>query len=313
MTSTNTLIFGGSGLIGSACVRYCEKSGYFCQAPSRDECDVSDDKAVREYLDNLRPQAVILAVGAVGGISQNLRTPADFLFHNTSFLMNVLPACIDYGVSKFVFFGSSCMYPVNGVQPYEERMLFDGKPERTSMSYAVSKLWGVEACLAVNRQHADIQCIPVIPNSVYGPNDDFGSESSHVLSALLGRFDHAKEHNLAEVEIWGSGLPLREFVYADDVASATFRLLGTEVPRDRCFNIGTGSEISILDLARLIASIVGYKGSIVTASQKPDGASRKLLDSSFLNGIGWVPETSLVEGLIKTYDWYKSNRSGWQC
>lgn len=309
MTSTNTLILGGSGLIGSACVRYCEKHGYSFQAPSRDECDVSDYRSVRGYLDVFRPQVVILAVGAVGGISQNLKTPADFLFHNTNFLMNVLPACIDFDVAKFVFFGSSCMYPVSGVQPYQEQILLDGKPEKTSMSYAMSKLWGVEACLAVNRQYHHIQCIPVIPNSVYGPNDDFGTESSHVLSALLGRFHHAKEHNLAAVEIWGSGSPLREFVYTDDVASATFRLLGTEVPRNRCFNIGTGSEISILELARLIASIVEYKGGIVTDSQKPDGASRKLLDSSFLNGIGWIPKTNLVDGLVQTYAWYKSNRS----
>ena len=309
MTDVNTLILGGFGMIGSACVRHCEANGYIFKAPSRKECDVSDPVAVRQYLNLLQPQIVILAVGAVGGIAQNLKTPADFLFENTNFLMNVLPACIDCGVSKFVFFGSSCMYPVEGRQPYEENILLEGKPEKTSMAYAMSKLWGVEACLAVNRQYDHIQCIPVIPNSVYGPNDDFDDASSHVLSALLARFHHAKEHDLAEVEIWGSGSPLREFVFADDVASAVFRLLETEVPRDRCFNIGTDSEISILDLAQLIGSIVGYKGSIVTASHKPDGAPRKLLNCSFLNGIGWAPKTRLDEGLLKTYDWYKSNRS----
>ena len=302
MTDVNTLILGGFGMIGSACVRHCEANGYIFKAPSRKECDVSDPVAVRQYLNLQQPQIVILAVGAVGGIAQNLKTPADFLFENTNFLMNVLPACIDCGVSKFVFFGSSCMYPVEGRQPYEENILLEGKPEKTSMAYAMSKLWGVEACLAVNRQYDHIQCIPVIPNSVYGPNDDFDDASSHVLSALLARFHHAKEHDLAEVEIWGSGSPLREFVFADDVASAVFRLLETEVPRDRCFNIGTGSEISILDLARLIGSIVGYNGSILTVSHRPDGAPRKMLDSSFLNGIGWVPKTSLDKGLVKTYD-----------
>lgn len=309
MTGANTLILGGSGLIGSACARYCDANGYIFKAPSHKECDVSDLVAVRQYLNLLQPQIVILAVGAVGGIAQNLKIPADFLFQNACFLMNVLPACIDCGVRKFVFFGSSCMYPVEGPQPYVEDMLLEGKPEETSASYAMSKLWGVEACLAVNRQYDHIQCIPVIPNSVYGPNDDFDDASSHVLSALLARFHHAKEHHLGEVEIWGSGSPLREFVFADDVASAVFRLLETEVPRDRCFNIGTGSEISILDLARLIGSIVGYNGSILTVSHRPDGAPRKMLDSSFLNGIGWVPKTSLDKGLVKTYDWYKANRS----
>lgn len=306
MNSVNTLIFGASGLIGSACVRYCEAYGYSFSAPSHNECDVSDRSAVMQYLDMLRPQIVILAVGAVGGIAQNLKTPADFLFQNTNFVLNVLPVCVDFGVSKFVFFGSSCMYPVDAVQPYEESMLLDGKPEKTSMSYAISKLWGVEACLAFNRQYDQIHCIPIIPNSVYGPNDDFNDQSSHVLSALLARFHHAKQLNVAEVEIWGSGSPLREFVYADDVASAIFRLLETEVPRDRCFNIGVGSEVTIMDLATMVAATVGYKGAIVCNPKRPDGAPRKILDSSFLNSLGWVPKTKLAEGLVKTYDWYVS-------
>lgn len=306
MTGVNTLILGGSGLIGSACVRYCEANGYIFEAPSHKECDVNDPVAVRQYLNLLQPSIVILAVGAVGGIAQNLKTPADFLFRNTNFLMNVLPACIDFGVGKFVFFGSSCMYPVEGIQPYEESMLLKGKPEKTSMSYAMSKLWGAEACLAVNRQYDYIQCIPVIPNSVYGPNDDFDDASSHVLSALLARFHHAKEHNLAEVEIWGSGLPRREFVYSDDVASAVFRLLETEVPRDRCFNIGVASEVSIMNLANMIAKTVRYTGAIVTDPGRPDGAPRKILDSSFLSSLGWTPKTTLLEGLAKTYHWYMS-------
>lgn len=299
-----TLILGGTGLIGSALIRHCEQNCFSFLAPSRDECDLTDRAAVREYLMNVRPEVVIMAVGVVGGIAQNLKTPADFLFQNTNFLANVLPECISTGVLKFIFFGSSCMYPVNCTQPYEEKMLFDGKPEQTSISYAVSKLWGVEACLTVNRQYDHIQCIPVIPSSVYGPNDDFGKESSHVLSALINRFHHAKEHDLPEVQIWGTGAPLRDFVYSDDVAGGVYSLLNANLPRNRAFNIGSGEEISIYGLAKLIASVVGFNGSINFDSSKPDGAARKILDVSFLGNLGWSPQVDLETGIKRLHQWY---------
>lgn len=309
MSLSQILIFGGGGLIGSACVRYCQAAGLQFSAPLRSECDVTNVNSVRFVLEQSVPDTVILAVGSVGGIAENLRRPADFLLKNTLFVSTVLPLCISYGVKNFVFFGSSCTYPVNGDQPYQEESILSGLPESSSLPYAVSKILGIHACLSVNRQYPQIRCIPVIPNSTYGPNDDFGSKSSHVLSALIGRFHEAKIGRARNVEIWGSGTPKREFVYADDVASAVFCLLADEsAPRDRCFNIGSGVEVSINELASMVADTVGYYGRIIPDISKPDGASRKLLDSSYLRGLGWTPVVDLKEGLKRSYGWYLSSK-----
>jgi len=308
MSLNQVLIFGGGGLIGSACVRYCEATGLHFRAPPRNKCDVTKINDVRFVLEQSVPDTVILAVGAVGGIAENLRRPADFLLKNTLFVSTVLPLCIEYGVKNFVFFGSSCTYPVNGDQPYREESILNGYPEPSSLPYAVSKILGIHACLAVNRQYPNIRCIPVIPNSTYGPNDDFDSKSSHVLSALIGRFHQAKIDHSRAVEIWGSGTPKREFVYAEDVASAVFCLLAHESPRDRCFNIGSGTEVSIEKLASMVAETVGYDGYILKDTSKPNGAPRKLLDTSYLRGLGWTPKIDLVEGLKRTYTWYLSHR-----
>ena len=305
-----TVILGGAGLIGSACVRHCQDQGLPFLAPSREECDASRYGSVESFLCDARPERVIVAAGAVGGIIQNLKTPADFLFANSQFVSAALPACQKAGVADVVFFGSSCMYPVDGPQPYKEEAILSGPPEKTSMSYAVSKLLGVQACFAMNAQYPTVRCVPVIPNSTYGPNDDFGGASSHVLSALVGRFHEAKVAGAGVVTIWGSGTPKREFVYSDDVAAAVFHLLDTDTPRDRCVNIGTGEEVTILELARLVATVVGFEGRIELDVSKPDGAPRKLLDSAFLRETGWVPQVGLADGLRKTYDWYLDQKEG---
>ena len=300
----STVIFGGTGLIGSACVRHCETHGISFHAPSREDCDAISTRSVSSYLGDVRPERVIIAVGAVGGIVQNLKTPADFLFANSRFASAILPACQKFGVDDVVFFGSSCMYPVHGPQPYQEKTILSGTPEKTSMSYAVSKLLGVQACFAMNSQYPALRCIPVIPNSTYGPNDDFDHKSSHVLSGLLVRLHEAKVTGASTVSIWGSGRPRREFVYSEDVADAVFHLLRSDTPRDSCINIGSGEEVTIGELAELVAAVVGFEGTIEFDLSKPDGATRKVLDSTFLHGIGWAPRINLAEGIRRTYAWY---------
>jgi GDP-L-fucose synthase len=302
-------VAGKTGLIGSAMVRLLEREGFSqIVAPSRDDLDLQDAVAVAGFFDRAKPQYVVLAAGRVGGIVENQTFPADFMDENIAIQLNVLMAARKANVAKLILFGSSCMYPRECPQPMAEDSLLSARPEPTSLPYAISKLAGTYMCLAYNKQHGDKRFIPVIPNSAYGPNDNFDSKSGHVLSSLMARFHAAKIAGLDFVTLWGSGSPRREFVHADDIAAACLHLLQNEVSSlEFPLNIGVGSDVSIRQLAEMIASIVGYHGRLEWDASKPDGAPRKLLDSSRLKSYGWKPSVQLHEGLRSTYEWYRLN------
>lgn len=299
-------VAGHAGLIGSAVVRRLERDGYRTLITRRrSELDLQDGRQVSTFFEKIHPEYVILAAGRVGGIVDNQTFPADFMDENVAIQLNVLKAARKVGVRKLILFGSSCMYPRECAQPMAEEALLSGKPEPTSLPYAMSKLLGTYMCLAYNKQDCDIRFIPVIPNSAYGPYDNFDPKSAHVLSSLMARFHHAKVNGAESVTLWGSGSPRREFIHADDIAAACVHLLkednlAVELP----INIGVGKDVSIKELAELIADIVGYRGELKWDQTKPDGAPQKLLDSTRIRSLGWEPRIGLTEGLASTYRWY---------
>ena len=309
--NTGDLIYvaGHTGLIGSALVRRLEGSGFTnLLLAKRAYLELTDNAEVANFFEEQKPSYVLLAAGKVGGILENRDFPMDFMTTNLNIQLNVLSAAAKNDVRGLVMFGSSCMYPRECAQPMSEDTLLSGKPEPTSIAYAMAKLTGVHMCLAYNRQNSSQKFIPIIPNSAFGPNDNFDEQSGHVLSVLLRRFHEAKEKGESEVTIWGSGTPRREFVYSDDIADAAIHLMSHVAPATVFpIIVGIGSDLSIKDLAVQIAEGVGFDGVIKLDRTKPDGAPRKLLDSSRINAMGWKPKTSFLEGLNKTYEWYKSN------
>ena len=273
----------------------------------RDHADLelANAEAVEKFFGECKPKYVVLAAGRVGGIVENQTYPADFISENLAIQLNVIKFAQRFGVQKLIFFGSSCMYPRDCPQPMSESALLTGKPEPTSMAYAIAKLSGVEMCLAFNRQYGEKRFIPVIPNSAYGPRDNFDPKSGHVLSALMRRFHEAKMAGASSVTLWGSGNPRREFVHADDIADACLWLLGNSLETvELPINIGVSQDYSIKELAEQVAGVVGYDGDILWDTGKPDGAPRKLLDSTRINVAGWEPSIKFGEGLISTYQWY---------
>lgn len=299
-------VAGHAGLIGSAMVRCLQDAGYQnIVVRTRDQLELQDTAQVASFFEYERPQYVVLAAGRVGGILENQTLPADFINENLAISLNVLRSAHHTDVRKLILFGSSCMYPRECPQPMAEEVLLSGKPESTSLPYAIAKLAGVHLCLAYNRQYGEQRFIPVIPNSAYGPNDNFDSGSGHVLSALMTRFHQAKLLEAPSVELWGSGSPRREFVHADDIALACLYLLGGDfLDMPLPLNIGTGQDISIKELAVAMAEVVGYRGHLLWDSSKPDGAPRKLLDSERIKRLGWQAQIDLETGLRSTYDWF---------
>ena len=302
-------IAGHIGLIGSALVRGLEHQGYSnLLLASHSELELTDACAVDSFFEEHLPVYVLLAAGRVGGIVENNSYPADFMTENLSIQLNVLKAAHRTGVSKLILFASSCMYPRECPQPMEESALLSGQPEPTSLAYAMSKLAGLQMCLAFNQQFGEQRFIPVIPNSTFGPNDNFDPKSGHVLSSLIRRFHEAAQNRVPSITLWGSGTPRREFIHADDVAAAcTFLLESDTASLPLPLNIGSGTDFSIAELAVIIADIVGYKGSILWDSSKPDGAPRKLLDSQRLRSFGWEPKVDFQQGIKETYQWYIEN------
>lgn len=303
-------VAGHAGLIGSAVVRRLERDGY--RGPvtrGRNQLDLQDGGRVAKFFDEVHPEYVVLAAGRVGGIIENQTFPADFMDENIAVQLNVLRAARKAGVRKLIFLGSSCMYPRECPQPMAEDALLSGKPEPTSLPYAISKLAGTYMCLAYNKQDHDTRFIPVIPNSAYGPHDNFDPKSGHVLSALMARFHQAKVSGAESVTLWGSGSPRREFIHADDIADACMHLLtqdnaAIEFP----LNVGVGADVSIKELAELIAGVVGYQGRLEWDLTKPDGAPRKLLDSTRIQSLGWKPSVGFAAGLASTYQWYVAHQ-----
>lgn len=302
-------VAGHTGLLGSAVVRSLTRGGFgsVVTAAHRD-LELTDVQAVDRFFAENKPEYVVLAAGRVGGIVENQTYPADFMNTNLSIQLNVLRAAQRAKVKKLILFGSSCMYPRECPQPMAETALFSGCPEPTSLAYAVSKLAGMQMCLACNQQYGGKRFIPVIPNSAFGPNDNFDPKSGHVLSALIRRFHEAKETGAPSVTLWGSGSPRREFIHADDIADACLALLeGDTAQLQFPLNLGTGKDISIRELAEAIAGVVGYTGRLEWDTSKPDGAPQKLLDSSRLLAFGWQPKIEFTEGLQSTYRWYLEN------
>ncbi len=299
-------VAGHRGLIGSAVHRALVAKGHpDLVVRTRAELELRDGAAVEAFFASERPDYVVLAAGRVGGIVVNRDFPADFISDNLAIQGNVIGAAQRHGVRRLVFFASSCMYPRECPQPMGEDLLLTGKPEPTSMAYAISKLAGMEMCLAQNRQHGGLRFVPVIPNSVYGPNDDFDPATGHVLSSLVRKFHEAKAKRARAVGLWGTGSPRREFLYADDLATACLRLLDADlagVPLP--LNIGPGEDVSIAELAAIVARVTGFDGAIEWDRSKPDGAPRKLLDSTRMRALGWAPSTPLEDGIRRTYQWY---------
>jgi GDP-L-fucose synthase len=302
-------VAGHTGLIGSAVKRKLERSGFSnVITASHQHLELTDTLSVDEFFDNTKPEFVVLAAGRVGGIVENQTYPADFMNTNLAIQLNVLRAAHRVGVRKLILFASSCMYPRECPQPMQESALFSGYPEPTSLAYAVSKLAGMQMCLAYNQQYGEKRFIPVIPNSAFGPNDNFDPKSGHVLSALIRRFHEAKEVKASSVTLWGSGNPRREFIHADDIAEACLILLREDTSHlELPLNLGTGKDFSIRELAENIATVVGYTGELEWDTSKPDGAPRKLLDSSRLLTFGWHPSVDLASGLKSTYQWYQDS------
>lgn len=309
LTSQKILVAGASGLIGRAVVNRFRKAG--CNeilVPTHSELDLEDSATVASFFQSQRPDVVVLAAGKVGGILENKYKPIEFLTRNLAIQMNVCAAADLIGTSRVVLFGSSCMYPKECPQPMSEDMLGTGKLEPTSLSYATAKIAGLQLGFSYNQQHEIDRFLCVIPNSAYGPGDNFDPQSGHVLSSLINKFHRAKARSAEHVELWGTGMPKREFVFSADIADALLFMLQEGVKTDDMpINIGTGVDISISDLATQIAAVVGYNGKIIWQTDKPDGTLRKLLNSDRLLSMGWKPKTKLRAGLEKTYDWYLKN------
>ena len=302
-------IAGHTGLIGSAMVKQLHTAGFNNLLLARhSELELTDAVATANFFEKNRPEYVVLSAGKVGGIIENKTYPADFMNANLAIQLNVMKSAHKADVKKLIFFASSCMYPRECPQPMKEEVLFSGYPEPTSMAYAVSKMAGLQMCLAYNQQYGKARFLPVIPNSAFGANDNFDPQGGHVLSALIRRFYDAKKLDAKEVILWGSGTPRREFVYSEDIADACIALLtGYTDNLSLPLNLGSDDDFSIRELAEKIAKIVGYTGTIGCDTSKPDGAPRKLLDSTRIHNFGWKPKVDFDAGLKSTYEWYLQN------
>jgi GDP-L-fucose synthase len=294
-------IAGHRGMVGSAILRALEAQGYanFVLSTSS-ELDLRNQQAVSNFFAKEKPEFVFLAAAKVGGIVANNTYRADFIYENIMIQSNIIHQSYLSGVEKLLFLGSSCIYPKLSPQPLKEEYLLTGLLEHTNEPYAIAKIAGIKMCDAYRSQYG-CNFISVMPTNLYGPNDNYDLNNSHVLPALLRKFITAKENGDTKVTIWGSGRPLREFLHADDLASACLFLMH-EYNEDGLVNIGVGEDISILDLAKLVRKIVGFEGDIVLDSSKPDGTPRKLMDVSKLNGLGWKASISLEEGVKRVFD-----------
>lgn len=299
-------VAGHNGLVGSAILRRLERSGY-SSLPVRTskELDLRDRGAVEAFFAETSPEFIFLAAAKVGGILANDTYPADFIRDNLLIQLNVIEAARRHGASKLMFLGSTCIYPREARQPMNEDDILSGPLEPTNSAYAVAKIAGLEMIRANRDQHG-FNGISIMPTNLYGPGDNFDLESSHVLPALIRRFHEAKVSNAENVTIWGTGTPLREFMHADDLADAAVWLM-ENYDDGQMLNVGTGEEISILDLARLIAKVVGFKGEVATDTSKPDGTPRKLCDTARLRALGWKPKITLEDGIGSTYEWFLEN------
>ena len=304
-TTSKIYIAGHRGMVGSAIVRCLKNNGYHNLVyASSAEVDLRTTEAVNNFFLNEKPEYVFDAAAKVGGIYANDTYPADFLYDNLMIQNNIIHAAFQFKVKKLLFLGSSCIYPKMAEQPIQEESLLSGYLEATNEAYAIAKIAGIKLCQAYWKQHG-CRFISAMPTNMYGFGDNYHPQNSHVLPALIRRFHEAKENNSPEVAIWGSGKPLREFMFSDDLAEACVFLM-EQYEKPDLINIGTGEEVSILALAKLVGETVGYQGKITFDSSKPDGTPRKLMDSSKLHALGYKHKVGLKEGLRKTYQEFLS-------
>lgn len=304
----NSKIFvaGHKGLVGSAIVRRLRNEGYTnLVLRTRDELDLMDQAAVKAFFEAEEPEYVVDSAAKVGGIKANMTYPAEFLYHNLQIQNNLIWAAKETGVEKFLFLGSSCIYPRDCPQPMKEEYFMEGKPEPTNEAYAYAKIAGMKMCEYIYDEFG-MKFTSCMPTNIYGENDNFNPETSHVIPSLLRRIHEAKVSNTPEVVIWGTGTSRREFLHVDDLANAVVWLL-ENYDEKQFLNIGTGRDISIKELAELIQKLIGYKGKLVFDSTKPDGMPKKLLDVSKLHAAGWKHSINFEAGLKRTYEWYLAN------
>lgn len=312
-------VAGHLGMVGSAIVSALRESGQDnIVTRTRAKMDLTNQQAVRQFFEQEKPDQVYLAAAKVGGIYANNKYPAEFIYENLMIEANIIDAAFRSGVKKLLFLGSSCIYPKFAQQPMREDALLTGVLESTNEPYAIAKIAGIKLCESYNRQYGESHGIDyrsVMPTNLYGPGDNYHSENSHVIPALIRRFHEAKVSNAPQVAIWGTGKPMREFLYVDDMASASIYVMNLDKsvyeqhtsPMLSHINVGFGSDVTIKELAEAVSCTVGYQGSIEFDPTKPDGTLKKLMNSQRLNDLGWIPKISLEEGLALAYDDFLNN------
>jgi len=299
-------VAGNRGLVGSAIVRNLKQKGYTnIVERTHSELDLMNQQAVRHFFQIECPEYVVLAAAKVGGIGANKTYPADFIYENMEIQNNVIKAAHDFKTTKLLFLGSSCIYPKMCPQPIKEEYLLSGYLEPTNEAYALAKIAGLKMCQFFKRQYGD-NFISCMPTNLYGPHDNYDLNNSHVMPALIRKFHEAKVNNEAVVEVWGTGKPLREFLYVDDMADACVFLL-ENYDGEEHVNVGTGKELTIGEMAEMVKRVVGFKGELVFNTDKPDGTMRKLLDVSKLEQTGWKYKVELEDGIKMAYKWFKEN------
>ncbi len=313
-------VTGSKGMVGNAICKLLEEKGYSTYKNnlfkiSREELDLSDVNKVRNWFDHYRPDVVILSAAKVGGIMANKKNPVDFLLENLKIQNNLIENSYNFGVKRLLFLGSSCIYPKFCKQPIKENYLLNDQLESTNQWYAIAKIAGLKLCQAYRQQHG-FDTISLMPTNLYGPRDNYDLNNSHVMAALIRKFYEAKKSNMKSVKCWGTGNPLREFLYVEDLAEACFFVLKNWEPDKNnsaldfdgnplnWMNVGSGNEISIKNLAKKIAQIIDFQGEIIWDPNMPDGTPRKKLDTYFINKLGWFSKTTLDKGIKKTFDSY---------
>ncbi len=306
--SSKIFIAGHNGMVGSAIWCNLVAKGYInLIGKTREELDLLNQRAVADFFEEEKPEFVFLAAAKVGGIVANNTYRAQFIYENLQIQNNIIHQAYVHGVKKLMFLGSSCIYPKHAPQPMKEEYLLSGLLEPTNEPYAIAKIAGIKMCEAYRDQYG-CNFISVMPTNLYGPNDNFDLEKSHVLPALIRKFHEAKENSAPKVEIWGTGSPKREFLYVEDMAEACVHLM-LNYNEKQFVNIGCGEDISIEELAEIIQGIINYKGELIWDSNIPDGVPRKLLDSSKLKKIGWESKYGLKDGIVRTYGWFLNNHN----
>lgn len=314
---THVFVAGHRGMVGSAIVRRLEAlGGYEIVTADRASLNLLDQRSVADFFSTQKFDEVYLAAAKVGGIVANNSYPADFIYENLMIECNIIHTAFKSGVQRLLFLGSSCIYPKLAEQPMKEAALLTGTLEPTNEPYAIAKIAGIKLCESYNRQYG-VDYRSVMPTNLYGENDNFHPENSHVIPAMMRRFHEAAKSNAAEVVVWGTGKPMREFLHVDDMAEASVFVMNLDKetydantqPMLSHINVGTGVDCTIAELAHTLAKVVGFKGDVVFDTSKPDGAPRKLMDVSRLGAMGWQAQTSLEEGLRSTYAWFLKNES----